>query len=124
MRLVFQPKTTGSGEQEAAPGKQNSISIMPEKKQIQSLTISMAVTYRIRVYGYLDKEWSASLCGLVIDHLSLDDQTQLSTLFGELPDQAALAGVLNFLYNHRLPLLSVECLCYPPGLESVEAENE
>jgi hypothetical protein len=96
---------------------------MPEKKQIQPLTISIAATYRIRVYGYLDNEWSAALNDLVIDHFSLDVQTQFSTLLGELPDQSALAGVLNFLYNHRLPLLSVECLSFPLELEKVKAEG-
>jgi len=34
----------------------------------------------------------------------------VSTLTGELPDQTALAGVLNALYEMHLTVLSVECL--------------
>ncbi len=45
-----------------------------------------------------------------IDHSLVDDQALHFTLKGELADQAALIGILNFLYNHRLFLLSVECL--------------
>ena len=33
-----------------------------------------------------------------------------TTLFGRLPDQAALIGVLNTLYDQHLPLLTVECV--------------
>ena len=32
----------------------------------------------------------------------------VTTLLGELPDQAALAGVLNTLYEMHLPVLLVE----------------
>jgi hypothetical protein len=34
----------------------------------------------------------------------------VTTLTGNLPDQAALAGVLNLLYDLGLPLLAVEAL--------------
>jgi hypothetical protein len=36
----------------------------------------------------------------------------VTVLEGWLPDQAALAGVLNTLYELHLPLLSVEILSY------------
>jgi hypothetical protein len=35
----------------------------------------------------------------------------VTTLEGELLDQAALAGVLNTLYELHLPVLEVKCLC-------------
>jgi hypothetical protein len=38
----------------------------------------------------------------------------VTTLKGELGDQAALAGVLNTLYELHLTVLSVLCLSYPP----------
>jgi hypothetical protein len=34
----------------------------------------------------------------------------ISTLTGELPDQTALAGVLNAIHEMHLSVLSVECL--------------
>jgi hypothetical protein len=45
----------------------------------------------------------------------------VSTLFGPLPDQAALLGILNFLYDLRCSLLLVERvnasedICEPNG---------
>ena len=38
------------------------------------------------------------------------DQPPVTTLTGQVLDQAALMGVLNRLYDLCLPLLSVECL--------------
>ena len=62
--------------------------------------------YRIRVHGNVPLDWSSCLMGMNIT-LSGDSE---STLVGRLPDQAALSGVLNELYDKQYPLLSVECL--------------
>jgi hypothetical protein len=47
---------------------------------------------------------------MAITSRSHDDGPTVSTLRGELLDQAALAGVLSALYNLHLPLVSVEYL--------------
>jgi hypothetical protein len=44
-----------------------------------------------------------------------------TTLEGRLPDQAALNGVLDTLYQLRLPLLEVICL--PPGRPVASASH-
>ena len=67
-------------------------------------------TYRIRVKGYLDSSWSDRLGGLTITPKSQRDEPMETTLYGQVIDQAALAGVLSALYNMQLPLLSVEYL--------------
>ncbi len=41
----------------------------------------------------------------------VDGDPPITTLQGELSDQAALTGVLNTLYEQRLPILSVILLC-------------
>jgi hypothetical protein len=41
------------------------------------------------------------------------DQAAVTVLEGHLPDQAALSGVLNTLYDLHLPLLKVECIDEP-----------
>jgi hypothetical protein len=33
---------------------------------------------------------------------------------GQLPDQAALMGVLDELYNSSIPLISMECISFDP----------
>jgi hypothetical protein len=65
--------------------------------------------YRIRVLGFLDESWSGRLGGLRITAGRVDDPDgPVTELFGKVRDQAALAGLLNSLYELHLTLLSVE----------------
>jgi hypothetical protein len=72
-------------------------------------------TYQIRVQGRVDPDWSDRLAGMTIRLAVEEASPPVTTLNGELGDQAALAGVLNTLYELHLPVLSVLCLSYPPG---------
>ena len=65
-------------------------------------------TYRIKVQGVLDERLSERLGGMRIRHGKTRDGVPVTTLFGSLPDQAALLGVQVALYELHLPLLSVE----------------
>ena len=47
---------------------------------------------------------------MTITESSAEAETPLTTLLGELSDQAALAGVINTLYELHLPLLTVKRL--------------
>ena len=79
-------------------------------KQMALPTMKEPAIYRIRVRGHLDPKWSERLEGMNITevrHSEKDDQT---ILVGRLADQAALAGVMNTLYEQHLPVLSVDCL--------------
>ena len=73
------------------------------------ITIGSPANYEIRVVGKLDENWSNRLGGLMITSSILNNQQVITTLEGNLIDQAALFGVLMTLYDLRLPLLSVEC---------------
>ena len=73
------------------------------------LKLDTPATYKIRVKGYLDSSWSDRLSGLAISRSSQEDEPEVTTLYGQLADQAALAGVLSALYGLHLPILSVEC---------------
>jgi hypothetical protein len=72
-------------------------------------------TYQISVQGLIDPDWSDRLGGMTIGLVTEEACPPVTTLKGELSDQAALAGVLNTLYELHLPVLSVLCLSYPPG---------
>jgi hypothetical protein len=63
--------------------------------------------YQIRVQGSIDPSWSARLGGLCIAVEHFSDRPAVTTLSGELPDQAALHGVLSALYTLGSRLLSV-----------------
>jgi hypothetical protein len=73
-------------------------------------SIGSAATYQIRVIGQIDENWATRLGGLTIITTKEVDQQVITSLQGDLVDQAALFGVLMTLYDLRLPLLSVECL--------------
>jgi hypothetical protein len=66
--------------------------------------------YRIRIKGYLNGSWSDRLGGMEIKVIERAEGAPETILVGWLPDQAALCGVLNALYNLRLTLLSVELI--------------
>jgi hypothetical protein len=72
-------------------------------------TMNCPAVYRVRVQGLIPLDWSARLMGMNIT-TSDDAGNDQSTLVGRLPDQAALSGVLNTLYDTQFPVLSVECL--------------
>jgi len=59
--------------------------------------------YQVRIAGLLDPTWSDWFDGLTVNHT--DDDTTI--LAGQLPDQAALHGVLNKIRDLGLVLLSV-----------------
>jgi hypothetical protein len=67
-------------------------------------------TYRIGVQGHIPARWCDRLEGMTITERLSAAEPPVTTLVGELADQAALAGVLNTLYELHLPVLSVERL--------------
>lgn len=62
--------------------------------------------YRIKVRGVVPESWIDRLGGMEIVAVSSIE----TTLEGGLPDQAALKGVLDTLYELRLCLDEVTCL--------------
>ncbi len=59
--------------------------------------------YEIRVEGHLDPQWSDWFDGLTITY----DTATSTLLWGELPDEAALHGVLSKINSLNLQLLSM-----------------
>jgi hypothetical protein len=64
---------------------------------------AVATNYEIRVKGHLDDHWSAWFDGLTITNEANGE----AILRGQLPDQAALHGVLIKIRDLGLPLLGV-----------------
>ena len=74
---------------------------------MRHLTISSPANYRITVHGSLDENWSSRI-GMNIQ-VKLDaDRHPVTTLTGEVLDQAMLLGVLNYVYDLGMPIAKVE----------------
>ena len=65
--------------------------------------------YRVKVQGRMPPTWSDRLMGMNITAVDSDD-AGMTIIVGRLPDQTALSGVLNALYENSYVVLSVECL--------------
>lgn len=80
--------------------------------------------YRIRVHGRLNASWADRLGGVTITVRHAASQQSVTTLTGEVSDQAALIGVLNTLYDLGFPLLKVERLASPSSAEDLNRQGE
>ena len=76
----------------------------------KGITFDTPGVYRIGVQGFLDESWSDRMNGVDIRVQELPDEAPVTVLIGHFVDQAALAGVLNTLYDLGFPLLTVELL--------------
>ena len=77
-------------------------------KDRQKLAVHQPAHYRIRVQGALDESYCDLSGGMKIRVEYELAKHPVTTLTGQLLDQAALMGLLNSLYDRRLPLLLVE----------------
>ena len=65
-------------------------------------------TYRICIEGVVASRWSDRLGDMDSTVEWCEGKGPVTVLLGSLTDQAALSGVLETLFDLRLPLLSVE----------------
>ncbi len=79
-------------------------------KNGSKITFDKPAVYRIRVEGALDESWSSRLSGMQIITEESAKKKKVTILFGYLPDQSALSGVLTSLNDLGLTILSVECM--------------
>jgi hypothetical protein len=73
-----------------------------------SSRVNRSAVYRIRFEEALDESWSDMVGGMNICVNREEGKAPVTILEGRLADQAALSGVLNFLYDMGFSLLSVE----------------
>jgi len=78
------------------------------KKHNKPYPYDSPASYQIRVQGQIDLTWSDRLEGMSISTTKENADYLITTLEGELCDQAALAGVLNTIYELHLPVISVQ----------------
>lgn len=86
---------------------------MKKSSHWKGLNLSTPATYRIRVQGHIENDWADRFGGMSLTRENTAEKLEITVLQGNLPDQAALSGVLNTLYDLHLPLLNVECIDQP-----------
>lgn len=79
-----------------------------EKYKSLNANFKKAAIYKITVQGAIDAKWSERLWGLQVN--IEDENRQISTLVGQINDQAALSGILNALYEMHTIVISVNML--------------
>lgn len=75
-----------------------------------SFGLDAPARYRICALGRFHPDWLDMLSGEWVIAESQSSRPDVTTLVGQVLDQAALLGVLEQLYSLGLPLLSVEQL--------------
>lgn len=63
--------------------------------------------YQIVVAGRLDEALADRLGGMGMSSAMREDETWVTTLRGQISDQAELNGVINALYDMHVPIISV-----------------
>ena len=84
--------------------------IMVKPLSRKPIPFDCPATYKLIVQGWIDHTWSDRLEGMTICQATIEGGSRVTILEGELSDQAALAGVLNSIYELHLALLLVRRL--------------
>lgn len=71
-------------------------------------SLSQPIHCRIQLSGFLERCRMVDSSSLEFSYVEDERQHVTTTLEGDLPDYAALYGILNYLYGLGLPLLSVQ----------------
>ena len=66
-----------------------------------------SLIYEIKVQGHLDESWSNWFEGMTITVDTEPDSRSITTLTGEVADQAALQGILLRIHDLNMELISV-----------------
>jgi hypothetical protein len=105
--------------EKAAPIGPHMINLALEKR----FPFDGPATYQIRVQGKVGPSWTDRLGGMTISLVVPETGPAVTTLEGELSDQAALLGVLNTLYEQHLTVLSVLCQDSMPASDTGQNDN-
>jgi hypothetical protein len=76
-------------------------------KAEQQKEVAQYQVYRIMIAGELDPSWSEWLGGIRVTVVHDQNGKSVTTFHEEFPDQAALRGVLNKIWDLSLTVLSV-----------------
>ncbi len=82
--------------------------MMSDENRLIQLKLYASAIYRIEISGDLPEDCSESLREMSVETRQKADQLTVTTLTGQLLDQAELIGLLNSLYELHMPILNVK----------------
>jgi hypothetical protein len=74
------------------------------------LTLTTPAAYLIRFRGRVDQNWTDCFDDFLVVVSVSPGRAPETTLRGRVRDQAALLGMLHYLYSYGITLISVKCL--------------
>lgn len=77
---------------------------------ISPKTLSKPTNYKIKIRGQLKEKWADWLDGQMVKIDSPGDGCSDATIYLVVPDQAALRGALNKIWDLNLTLLAVDLM--------------
>jgi len=83
-----------------------------KQSRTQKFGFSKPAVYQIKIQGTLEERYSNRLGGMQIRTSKKPEKETISIITGRVNDQAALAGILNSIYEMHLMVLSVEILSH------------
>lgn len=89
----------------------------------QSTTIpeqDLPQIYRIEIQGYLPERWTVWFDGMEMEVTQSEEEGKITAIFGSVPDQAALHGLLARIRDLGLVLLRVEKISPETGTISYD----
>jgi hypothetical protein len=63
--------------------------------------------YQIKIKGHLQEKWAEWFNGMIFDMMTSNHESNHTTMLMKVPDQAALRGILNKIWDLNLSLISV-----------------
>lgn len=82
--------------------------IKKSQRAIGEVSFNKPARYQIKIGGDISGIWLDSMRGMGITTEHDENNKTISVLTGVLPDQSALVGILETIFQMRLPILLVK----------------
>ena len=66
--------------------------------------------YQIKIKGHLQEKWTEWFNGMILNLTTSNQEIVHTTMLMNVPDQAALRGILNKIWDLNLSLISVKLI--------------
>jgi len=83
---------------------------MSKQYSTQEFNFKEPAVYKIVVQGVIDPQWTETNWGLQVSVSKGKGSQSITSMVGQINDQAALSGILSMLYDMHMTVISVNML--------------